>query len=188
MQILKKLTIKTCGDFTIARIKEVINTSGPEVEKDGKKVPGPIPEGGTVALLKIAGQSTSAKTGQTDKGDYTKLMGSFVGTDLTTGELYQAQVCILPQYIGALLGSALTGAEAQSVEFGFEIHAKRKDTSLTGYEFVIKPLWETKPTSALEAIMNRAGIALPAPKAEVPPAPAQSPEPPPASATKGGKK
>jgi len=164
MEILRKITIKTCGNFSIARIKQVMEAAKLE---DGQSTP----------LLKIAGQSTGAKTGQTDKGQFTKLMGSFIGTDMTTGALYQSGQCILPEFIGGTLGSALMGGE--SVRFAFQIEARRKDNAITGYEFVIKPLIDTKPTDAMAELMALAGIKTPdAPALSAPDAPPAGDTPP----------
>ncbi len=176
MQILRKLTIKTCGDFTIAKIRKTLqDAAGYEGDK-----PKDIPDGLTVDLIKIAGESTGAATGQTDKGSYTKLSGSFVGTDMTTGELYQSGQCILPEFIGSQLGAALVNNAGQAVNFAFLIQAKAKANAVTGYEFAIKPLIETKPTDSMARLMALAGIEvkpaekLEAPKSEEPaPAPAE---------------
>ena len=146
MQIVRKITIKTCGNFTVARIKEVMAAAK-------------LAEGASIPLLKIVGETTSAKTGQTDKGTFTKLGGSFIGTDLTTGELFQSGVCILPDFVGAQLGAALQ--QGESVRFAFVIGAQRADTAITGYAFVIKPLIETKPANAMLELMALAGIEQP---------------------------
>lgn len=176
MKLLRKITIKTCGDFTVHRIKELLGKSGPEV--DGK--PGPVPEGGEVQLLKVAGMATSASTGQTDKGQFTRLSGQFIGTDLTTGELYQSGQCILPEYIGSQLGTALLSMDGKAVQFAFQIAAKRKDSALTGYEYTVQPLIESRPTDAMQELMKIAGI--------VDNAPAKLPAAPPAPAIKEAKK
>jgi hypothetical protein len=189
MEILRKITIKTCGDFSVKKIKELLDTRGP-VGADGK--PGPVAEGETVPLLKITGESNGAKTGQTDKGTFTKLMGTFVGVDLTTGSLYQSQQCILPEFVGGALGAALLGG--QPVTFAFEIGAKRKDSAVTGYEFVVQPLINAKPTDKMLALMQAAGIEVPALALEAgadpapAPTPAPAPAPTPAPAAKSAKK
>jgi len=164
MQIVKKLTIKTCGDFTIKRINEVLQ------EKVGKTPEGkdaPIPDGTSVELLKIAGECTNAKSAATDKGTYTKLSGNFVGTDMTTGEVYQSGACILPDYVGSQIGAAVINNEGRAVEFAFVIGAKAKENSVTGYEFTVSPLMDIAPTEAQQRLLGLIGAA---PKLEALPA------------------
>lgn len=166
MEIVRKLTIKSCGGFTVARIKELV---------------GKVAEGESVALLKIAGNSTGAKTGQTDKGEYTRLLGSFIGTDLITGELFQSGQCILPDFVGGVLGASLKSGQA--VRFAFEIHARRKDTAVTGYEYAVKPLMTAESSDAMKELAALAGIDLSkAPPALPAPTPAADPAPTPAPA------
>ncbi len=117
-------------------------------------------------------------------------MGSFVGTDMTTGELYQSGQCIMPDYIGSQIGAAVLSAGSDgngAVQFAFEIGAKAKANAITGYEFTVKPLIETKPSSAMVRLMSLAGIETPALPA---PAPAADEAPPPAAtpAAKSAKK
>lgn len=180
MEIVRKLTIKSCGGFTVARIKELVTK---------------VVEGESVALLKIAGNSTGAKTGQTDKGEYTRLLGSFIGTDLITGELFQSGQCILPDFVGGVLGDALKSG--QSIRFAFEIHARRKDTAITGYEYAVKPLMTAESSDAMKELAALAGIdlskappalppaAAPAPAADPAPTPAPAVDPAPAAPAKG---
>jgi hypothetical protein len=187
MQIVKKMTIKTCGDFTTAKIRAaILATLGKDPkDADGKAIT-VAPDGTAVSLLKIAGEATNAATGQTDKGTFTRLMGSFVGTDLTTGELYQSGQCILPDYIGSQIGAAVLSAGADgngAVQFAFEIGAKAKANAITGYEFSVKPLIESKPSTAMMRLMGLAGIE--APKLPAPAAANSGDTPPPA---KFGKK
>lgn len=137
MQILRKLTIKSCGDFTIAKIKGLLKEAA---------------EGSVVDLLKIAGESVGASTGETDKGSFTKLMGSFVGTDLTTGEMYQSGVCILPEFVGAQLGAAVLQSQG-AVQFAFKIGAKRVDSAITGYAYVISPIGEVAQTDTQKRLL-----------------------------------
>lgn len=154
MEILRKITIKTCGNFTIARVREVMEAAK---LKDGESVP----------LLRVVGTAAGAKSGQTALGTFTKLAGQFVGTDLTTGAVYQSGQCILPEFVGAQLGAALLGAggqaDAKGVDFAFEITAKKDDKSVSGYTYGVKPLIETKPSDRMADLMAKAGIVLPAP-------------------------
>lgn len=170
MQLVRKLTIKTCGDFTIKKVKELV---------------GKVDEGQSVSLIRIAGEVVKAETGQTDKGSFTRLGGQFVGTDLTTGELYQSGACILPDFIGAQLGAAVLSVKGSAVQFAFEIHAKRDDSAITGYSYGVKTLMTPEPTDSMKRLMGFAGIQAPALAA---PAPAADPAPAPAPAAGKAKK
>lgn len=180
MEILRKLTIKSCGDWSVKRIKDVVSK---------------VDDGQSVAIVRIAGESTGAKTGQTDKGTFTRLTGNFVGTDLHSGEIFQSGQCILPEYVGAQLGAAILQG-GKSVRFAFEISAKRSDTSVTGYEYTVKPLMQAEPTDAMKELMGIAGIVAPKLAAPAEPAapatpaePAAAPAAPaPASSGKSSKK
>lgn len=170
MEILRKITVKTAGGWTIAKIKEAMTAAKLE-------------EGQSVALSKIVGKTTGVKTGQTDKGEFFKLSGDFYATNLHTGEVYQSGACILPNFIAETLVSAL--AQSPSVEFGVEIGVKRADNAITGYEYTVKPLVQAKPTDTMMALLAAAGIdpasqtkALPAAAA-----PAADPAPAPAAAS-----
>lgn len=147
MEILRKLTIKHCGNLTVAAVKAAL--------ADKK-----VNDGETVPLVKIVGDSTGAKTGSTTHGTFTKLAGSFVGTNMLTGECFQSGACILPDFVGAALGAALLQG-GQAVRFAFQIEARRRDSAVTGYEWVVKPLIETKPSAPLQELMALAGIEPP---------------------------
>lgn len=200
MTPLKKMTIKTCGDFSVMKIRAALLALGPQVVQPDGTTKQQAPEDGTALdIIKIAGEASGAESGQTDKGSYTKLTGQFIGTDLTTGELYSSRTCILPDYIGAELGAALLGAGegGQSVNFAFLITAKQKASAVTGYEFGIKSLMNIEPTNAAKRLMELAGIQAPAPKLAAPaapapaaeaPAPAAAPAAAPAPAAKSAKK
>lgn len=158
MEMLRKLTIKAAGGWTTAKIKEQIESAKLE-------------NGQSIGIIKVVGKTTGAKTGQTDKGTYVKLTGEFFATDLTTGEAFSSASCILPNFVSESIAAAL--AQSPSVEFALEIGVKRNDTSVTGYEFTVRPLIEAKPSDTMMALLNAAGIdpaakALPAPAADKP--------------------
>lgn len=171
MTPLKKMTLKTCGDFSPSKLRALLLAMGPtQTEADGtsKKV---MPQDGTaLPLLKIAGEASSAETGSTPLGSYTLLQGQFIGTDLTTGELYSSKKCILPDYIGSELGAALlaAGEDGKSVQFAFEIIVKQKASSVTGYEYSIKSLMNIEPTDTAKRLMALAGITAPVAKLAAP--------------------
>lgn len=171
---VKKLTIKTCGDFTPAAIRALLLAHGPWLEEGegDKKTRKQImpPDGTAVEIIKISGEANGAQTGQTDKGQYTKLSGNFLGQDITTGELFSSKQCILPEYIGSQLGDALlsAGEGGSSVRFAFQITAKQKASAITGYEFGIKSLMDSAPTDAQAELMKLAGMTAPILKLDAP--------------------
>jgi hypothetical protein len=147
-EILRKLTIKNCG-FSVAIIKETVNKDNPRAD-----------------LLKVVGITTGAKPGQTDKGEYLKLMGDFRGVNMQTGETFQAAQCILPSFISDSLGEALKSSPR--VEFAVMIGAKFAADAITEYEYTVTPLIEAKPSDQMAALLSHSGandpVKLPAPK------------------------
>lgn len=150
-EILRKLTLKTAG-LTVEAIKTAL-ISGEDAE--GKDT-----HHAQVSLLKIAGIVTSAKPGSTDKGEYLKLIGQFTAINQVTGETFTAAQCILPDFVTAPLGSALQSGNSE-VQFAVEVIAKHAPTSVTGYQFGVKPLIEAKPSDAMQALLGTAGISKP---------------------------
>lgn len=147
-EILRKLTLKTAG-LTVEAIKTAL-VSGTDAE--GKDT-----HYAQVSLLKIAGIVTSAKPGSTDKGEYLKLVGQFTAINQVTGETFTSAQCILPDFVTAPLGSALQSGSSE-VQFAVEVIAKHAPTSVTGYQFGVKPLIEAKPSDAMQALLGVAGI------------------------------
>ncbi len=149
---LRKVTIKTCG-FDIATIKETVK---------GK---------GKVALIRLAGIVNSGKPGQTDKGEFLKLFGEFQAINLVTGEQFSGAQCILPNFISDQFAAVL--ASNGSAEFALEIGAKENEASVTGYEFTVTPLMESKGSNRMQELIGIAmknAPALPAPSAKKAPA------------------
>jgi hypothetical protein len=153
-EMLRKLTIKNCG-WTVANIKDAVSA---------------VDEGERVDLLKVVGKTTAATSGQTPLGTFHQLIGDFFAINTATGETFKASKCILPNFIAETLTAALEKSPA--VEFALLIGAKNKPDSMTGYEFTVQPLIETKPSESVLSLLSAAGIDPDAPKPERLPAPA----------------
>ena len=95
-EMLRKLTLKNCG-FDVATIKLAL---------EGKR---------SVELVKIAGVTTKAQPGQTDKGEYLKLIGEFRAVNLISGEVFESGVCLLPNFISDRIAGALNVSERSSL-------------------------------------------------------------------------
>ena len=155
-EIARKITLRTCG-CTVEAIKAATVD---------------LAEGESVELLKIAGVTTSCAVGQTDKGEFIRLNGEFMAVNQITGEQFAASQTILPTFLGQMLQSALSASE--QVEFALSIGARKSAKSVTGYEFVARPLVNAEPSARMSKLLTVAGmdkpLALAAPKAEEAPA------------------
>lgn len=158
----RKLTIRNCG-FGRLEILAALTIVG-----DDKKV---TMKPDTVPLLRIAGSATSAKPGQSDLGEYLRLVGSFFADNLMTGQRFHSAACILPNFVSESLGEALKTNPA--VEFGLLLSAKADATSATGYVFTVESLFDAEYSDPVQRLLTRAGMSVP--KLE---APADPPAPP----------
>jgi len=196
MQVLKKLTISTLGHskgaINAALAPQVLAHQAAMLEAKTKNDTAEIArlEGVTIVhdLAKIVGKSTAAMPGQSAMGDYIKFTGSFMSIDSHSGEMMQAAVCILPQFIAIPLAEALK--ESESVEFALQVSAQYSEKSNTGYVFIVKSLIEPKVSDSMSALLAIAGVqpkAITAPASAVAeaPAPAAAPAEAPAPAKKG---
>lgn len=148
MEALRKLTIKTAG-FDIAATKEAVDA--------GK---------GKAALLNIAGIVNSAKPGQTDKGEYLKLIGDFRAVNLQTGEQFESSQAILPNFIADQFAGILS--QSGTVEFALQIGAREDKSSVTGYQFTVAKLIDSKPSDRMQELIAASmknTLALPPPAA-----------------------
>lgn len=121
--------------------------------------------GAPVKLLRVFGQVTGFKTDESDYGAYTQLNGTFVGTNMQTGEQVNVSRAILPGAIGELVSSAIkNGAEA--VDFAVEVYIEYDEAAATMYKFSTRSLVapETpKPIESLMARLQAQGVVLDAP-------------------------
>jgi hypothetical protein len=115
-----------------------------------------LPEKGAIALARFAGETSEAKTGQTDKGEFVRLIGQFFAVNLITGEQFTSSQAILPTFISEPLAAALRTSE--SVGFSIEISAEPDERSAVGYRFGVKALNETAPNDKVRRLMLAAGI------------------------------
>ncbi len=141
-EIARKITLRTCG-LTIENIKAAL---------DGH-------DGDTMEMLKIAGVTTSCAIGQTDKGEFIRLNGEFLAVNQITGEQFSSSQTILPTFLGQMLQSALEASE--HVEFALSIGARKSAKSVTGYEFIARPLVNAEPSARLSKLLAIAGMDKP---------------------------
>lgn len=144
-KLLKKLTIKTMIGSKVEILG--IALTGREREKDVK--------GDPVPLLRVIGQVTGYKTGNTDYGDFVELRGSFMGTNLVTGEqMDNVSRAILPDVVADAVASAIkNGAEA--AEFAIEIDVTYDEAAATSYTYGVRTLLKIAAAAPVLGIMER---------------------------------
>lgn len=147
MEYLRRITIRNCG-LTV-----------PIVRAAAQKA-----EGETVPLLRIAGYTTEAQHGQTDKGEFTRLIGEFQAVNILDGTVYQAGQTILPSFIADQLAAALR--VSAEIEMALEIGVQADESAIAGFVYTARPLIEPAKDSRLNKLLERAGMAalLPAPE------------------------
>jgi len=135
MQIIKKISVKTCG-------------ASPEMEFvkiDGKDVPRAK---GEQSLLRIIGMTNGVKRGTGDYGPWVAFLGSFEATNMSTGEVYSSSVCLMPEAVSGILSVAVGQEDGKAVEFGVDIGAKPENNPI-GFTYTITPLIESEETNPL---------------------------------------
>lgn len=142
-EISRKITLRTCG-LTVDAIKDALKESA---------------EGADRELLKVAGVTVACAVGQTDKGEFIRLKGEFVAVSQITGEQFTSAECILPTFLGTTLQTAL--AQSEQVEFALSIGARKSAKSVTGYEFIARPLIKAEPNARMAKLLAVAGMDKP---------------------------
>ena len=112
--------------------------------------------------MQVMGVATGIKTGESDKGPWTALLGSFQAINMETGDTYRSGVCFLPNIMLNLVTPRLLEKESKAVEFAFNIGVKADEKSATGYVYIAEPIFETAENDPLEMLTKK----LPAPKGD----------------------
>lgn len=142
--IVKKISVKSIfGDVKAALKKGTI--------QDG------------TAIIRVIGIASGTKTGNTQFGDWTALLGQFKGTNLVTGEQFTSGKCFLPESAMELIVPVVVAGN--TAEFAVDIGVKENDSLAIGYEYTVTPLIQQGSTDAMERLESAVAetAALPAP-------------------------
>jgi len=130
-----------------------------KVEKPKKATP----------LFTVIGIASKTKSGQSDFGPWTSLLGQFEATNIDTGELFIAPACFLPEPLNSMIAASLEETDDEgkqvnrSVQFAVEVGYKPNETAI-GYEYTTKEIVESDQADPLAALRAEAKKGLPAPK------------------------
>lgn len=113
-------------------------------------------------LANMAGNAISFTTGKSEKGDWCKLHGQFVGVNLETGEVLRAGECFLPLVAEKLVVPALKQNPNKSVQFGFKIGVQRDEQAATNYVYVAEPIADVAGHDPLQPLLEKMQLTTPA--------------------------
>jgi hypothetical protein len=143
MNAIKRIAPKQLG-FSTAKIKDALFGEG--------KV-----NGSTAHLYSVVGIMAGIKTGQSDFGPWTKLIGEFVAT-LPDGTQFSSAQCFLPNFVTDQAVAAFQSGEGRAVDFGFDIGVLRIDDAAVGYEYTATPRVAIEQSNRMAHLLERAGI------------------------------
>ena len=126
-----------------------------------------LPEDGTIQnLYTVIGMAVGTKSGTSDFGDWTGLVGQFEATNLETGERFASANLFLPDVAQGLIEAQLANAENHQVQFAFVIGAMADSNSPVGYSYTAQPILPPDAKDPL-ADLRASVLQLEAPKKAV---------------------
>lgn len=108
-------------------------------------------------LYRVYGQArgyvsgTSRFSDRDEPSGWTALAGEFEAVN-RDGEMFNAAICFLPQYVTGPMVEALKAEGNDGVEFGFDIFAKYDEKAATSYIYLAEPLRKAGDISPLETM------------------------------------
>ena len=120
-------------------------------------------------LFSVFGQATKTKSGTTDYGAWTALVGRFEAVNIETGEVFQAPQCFLPEPLNTMIAEALQETDEDgnrvndAIGFSVEVGVKPSDVPI-GYEYTTKENVKADTADPLAALREETAKTLPAPK------------------------
>lgn len=119
-------------------------------------------------LFSVFGIATKTKTGASDYGSWTALIGRFEAVNIETGEVFEAPQCFLPEPLNTMIAEALDEVDEDenrvntSVGFSVEVGIKPSDVPI-GYEYTTKENVKADTADPLAALREQTAKTLPAP-------------------------
>lgn len=121
-------------------------------------------------VFEVAGLAQGIKSGESNFGPWSSLMGNFAARQLvkddkgayTYGKAYRTGQMFLPDVAMNLVEPVVSNLpRGDSVEFGFRIGVIRDDTAATGYTYVAESLIEMDKSDPLQKLMDKSFSKVP---------------------------
>lgn len=149
-----KLVLKLSAKTVIGNVRNLL----PRDELNDDKTVKVNRNGESVKLMRVIGQCTGMKTGESQFGPWIAFTGSFQAIKMETGEIFRSGKIFLPEVAEQLLAPLVMEADGKAVEFAFDIEAKRDDSLAIGYIYEVTPLLEVAESDPMKALMERVGL------------------------------
>ncbi len=126
-------------------------------------------------LFTVYGHAMKTKTGSTDYGTWTALIGRFEAVNLVTGEVFESPQCFLPEPLNTMIQVSLEECDKEgnrinnSVGFSVEVGVKPSDVPC-GYEFTTKENVKADTADPLAGLREETQetLKIPVPEKETP--------------------
>lgn len=112
---------------------------------------------GSADIIRVVGQATGVKTGQSDLGPWVGFKGNFLAINLRTNEAFRSGRLFLPDVASELVEAALVTADAIAVNLAFDISIRRDESTSVGYIYEAAPLIPVQESDPLKLLISASG-------------------------------
>jgi hypothetical protein len=131
------------------------------------KIEKPVPKKG-VQLFIVGGIANKVRTGDSQYGTWTALVGQFEATNIATGEVFIAPQCFLPEPMNGMIAASLEMVDEEgkrvnnSIQFAVEVGVKFAENQIE-YEYTATEIMKSDAADPLASIREHISKVLPAP-------------------------
>lgn len=146
-ELVSKITTKTVCEDLRALVKDKDN-------------------GTNIPLMRIVGNATSMKSGVSNYGEWTKLLGDFICISLLDSKATRSAQLIMPNVAQNLVTAAMMSADTANAAFAFDVIVEVSEKSSVGYTFKAASL--IAPSESDPLLMLASQISAPMPQLAIP--------------------
>ena len=113
--------------------------------------------GGAKTLMRVMGIVNSYKVITTSFGDSIAFLGNIKAVNVDTGDEFRSGKAFLPAIASLLIEGALSGQNAEGVQFAFDVGIKpvQDRQGKDSYEYTVKPLIDTADNDPLKLLEDK---------------------------------
>lgn len=122
----------------------------------GTVKPASVPAEGILPIARVYGIATKTKTGMSDNGDWTALIGEFEAVNVVTGESFSSSKAFLPAAAQGAIEVAMDATD-KPVEFAYEIGLRFAENDY-GYIFDVTAIQSPNQKDSLSKLRELAKL------------------------------